>query len=72
MVKGSRQIECVVDKTAPVYRICWIVNRQWSFRSEFSSAADAMTAALDKYDTLQASGWTLDRGAQEFGEPGAR
>lgn len=72
MVKGSKEIECVVDQTAPMYRICWIVNRQWSFRSEFACAADALIAALDKYDTLLASGWTLGRGAQEFGEADGR
>lgn len=72
MVKDGRQIGCVFDDTAPMYRISWTVNRQWSFRSEFACAADAMAAALDKYDTLRASGWTLSRGAQEFGDPGAR
>ncbi len=64
MVKGSKEIRCVIERTDVGCAIWWMVNRQWLFRSLFARYSDAAAEAQLKYDDLSASGWTPSGGSR--------
>ena len=64
MVKGSKEIDCLIDRTDVGCTICWMVNRQWLFRSVFARYSEAAAAAQLKYNDLSASGWTPAGGSR--------